>query len=149
MTDAPSLILALHARYEQAWDEYNQLDNAKPGDADPPAPAHSRKIRIEEAMEANQREVDALRQALLYQVPNTSDEALVLACHLHTTFGLTEDFDKAGDVDRLAFETGLDTLLDFMFGESSFTAGYQLKQAERIVQSRRRLRTGVTEETDD
>ena len=143
--------MALHARYEQAWEEYKSIDTAKsdlPEDG-PPSEAHGRKCQLEEAMETNSRETDALRQALLYQVPTTQTEALVLAEHLHTTFGLTDDFNKEGDVDRLAFETGFDTLLDFLFGESSeVIPGYNIGQSEKIVQMRRRLRTGITEAID-
>lgn len=146
-----SLILALHARYESAWDEYDRLENASMAlkDAEPPSEEHSRKLRISDGETENQREIDSLRLAILYQVPSTWQEALVLAKHVHSAFAITDSFDTDhNDPERRAFETGLGTLLDFMFGEIDHEGigGYQMEASERIVRDRRRFRTAELEE---
>lgn len=145
-----SLILALHARYEQAWGEYNRLEEARAAwaKAKPPSEEHSRKYQIESAQSESQREIDALRLALLHQVPTNWQEALVLADHVHTALAITDSFDTdRNDPERSAFETGFDTLLDFMFGEIDHEGigGYQMEQAEKIVRERRRFRTAQLE----
>ena len=151
MDNQPSLIMALHARYEQAWEEFNRIDEARRPEVGPPGLNRARNVRLEEAKATNNKETDALRRALLYQVPTTAIEALILADHLHTTFGLTDNFEKEDDPDRLAFETGLDTLLDYLFGETddSKIVGRSLRASERNCRHRRRLRTGITEQIDD
>jgi CHASE3 domain sensor protein len=134
----------LYERYEQAWDEFHRIEAATPRN---PATRDddALKSRLQDAAAANQREIDALRHAMLYQLPKDAADAVLLAAQLWTTFGLTDDFDATeDDPDRLAFETGLETLLDFLMGEADdLQPGYQLATAERLVRSRRQLRTGM------
>lgn len=108
---------------------------------------HTRRYHLQSAAEANQLEIDALRRAILYQVPDDRVEAIILAAMLHTTFGLTDDFHaKEDDEDRLAFETGLETLIDFLIGESdALPEGRHIDDTEKIVRLHRELRTGVME----
>ncbi len=66
-----SPILAMHARYEAAWQEYNRIDTASTA-LDKSDPADELLgFKYQRAETANNAETDALRQAILYQVPTT------------------------------------------------------------------------------
>lgn len=153
-TTSTSLILALHARYEIAWLQYQATEARKIGatnnltvrqaDAvDTTLDDHALKFRLEEAMRTTEREIDALRASILFQVPTTWQEALILAAHVHNTYDLKDD---PTDTEKEALQTGLDTLLDFLFGkvvhDELDCAGGQLLDLANIVYERRRIRRG-------
>lgn len=140
---APSLILALHARYEEAWDEYNQLDDAN-GElsSDASTGACAKRFRFDEGMERNSDETSALRLAILHQVPKTRQEALVLAFHVHGWD--PTDGTEYTEAEKKAFTTGLDTLLHFMVEQEQGGGlnGFQFNNAAEIVRSHVAYRTG-------
>ena len=68
----------MHARYEAAWEEYNNIDTAQLKLNDRNEAERCLKFRYSDALKANNAETDALRLAILYQVPTTWQEALVL-----------------------------------------------------------------------
>lgn len=150
-----SLIFALHTRYEKAWLEYQLIEASKIGAqaelkikerADEASrQVHARVFQLEEAEKRSSAEEVALNRAILYQVPTTWQEALILGAHLKIG-GIDEGLEGSA---LAAVETGFDTLLDFMFGEIDHEeldcAGEQLLNIAKIVCDRRRLRTGKVE----
>ena len=144
---APSLILAMHARYEQAWQEFNTIDGASlefAGKTDPDSLCEHHKL--DRAGKANAREFDALRLAILWQVPDTWPEALVLSYHIHCAHDLEDSPSKES---KAALAAAIDTLFDFMACEveqDHEALGEQFKNGTMLVFEQRRLRTGVVED---
>jgi hypothetical protein len=102
-------------------------------------------FRYEEAKRANNAETDALRQAILYQVPTAWPEAMILLFHIHVASDLT---DKPTKEERAATHTALDTLLDFMCCEvdqDHEALGKHFQASANIVFDKRRYRTGIVE----
>ena len=140
-----SPILTMHARYEAAWQEYNLTDLAdtKLNKSDAAEDLLGFKYRTAET--ANNAETDALRQAILYQVPTTWPEAMILLFHTHVAADLT---DKPTKEERAATQTALDTLFDFMCCEvdqDHEALGKHFQASANIVFDKRRYRTGVVE----
>ena len=136
----PSPLLAMHARYEAAWEEYNNIDTAQLKLNDRNEAERCLKFRYSDALKANNAETDALRLAILYQVPTTWQEALVLQYHVHSTADPHSDLT---DDEKNALEIGLDTLFDFMCDEVAHGEDDGIfHRAECIVSDRRRYRTG-------
>ncbi len=140
-----SPILAMHRRFEAAWQEYNQTVDASRALG---------KSRDDEVLEyhyqtaklVNNTETDALRQAILYQVPTTWPEAMILLYHIRVAFDLT---DKPSPEEYAATEVALDTLLDFMCCEvdqDHEAIGKQFQMSANFAFDRRRYRTGIVEE---
>lgn len=142
--DHTSPIIAMHVRYETAWLEYNRIDDAdialdKSTDA-----GKSLTYRYHDAEQANTGETDALRLAILYQVPTTWLEAMILQFHIHIAF---DPDDSSTDENRAAISVAIDTLLDFMCGEIDHDGlGRQFQNSARLVSNRRRFRTGQAAE---
>lgn len=140
-----SPILAIHARYEAAWEQFNQIDTASTA-LDKSDPADDLLgFKYQTAETANNAETDALRQAILYQVPTTWPEAMVLLFHIHVASDLT---DKPTKEERAATQTALDTLLDFMCCEvdqDHEALGKHFQVGANIVFDKRRYRTGMVE----
>jgi uncharacterized membrane-anchored protein YhcB (DUF1043 family) len=100
-------------------------------------------FKYQRAETANNAETDALRQAILYQVPTTWTEAMALLFHI--AFDLT---DKPTKEERAATQTALDTLLDFMCCEvdqDHEELGRHFQTSANIVFDKRRYRTGIVE----
>ena len=137
---APSPLVAMHARYEAAWEEYSTIDTAQLKLNDKNETERCLKFRYSDALKANNAETDALRLAILYQVPTTWQEALVLQYHVHSTADPHSDLT---DDEKNALEIGLDTLFDFMCDEVAHGEDDGIfHRAECIVSDRRRYRTG-------
>ena len=137
---ATSPILAMHARYEAAWAEFIIIEDARmkldPKDRDESALAH----RYDDAMKVNAGETDALRLAILYQVPTTRQEALVLQYHAH---GAADPDLMTTSDERDALSVASDTLFDFHCDETDHDdSDGMFQSAEHIVSERRRFRTG-------
>lgn len=138
-------ILAMHARYEAAGQEYNRIDLAATKLGKDEADLTLR-FHYQKAQRANNAEVDALRQAILYQVPATWPEAMILLFHIHIAFDLT---DKPTEEETAATETAIDTLFDFMCCEveqDHEQIGSQFQTSANLVFSKRRYRTGTLED---
>lgn len=146
--EAPSTITVLHARYEATFDEYNVVDRAatllnRKDNATLPM-----QCACDRAMRVIERESDALRQAILYQVPTNWTEALILQHHIRIAQDLVVNSDEPVELDKDALDAAVDTLLDFM--ATTITAdhdaiGRQFQTAVAIVTERRRMRTGHVE----
>jgi hypothetical protein len=141
----PSLIIALHDRYEQTWNEHNRLDNAELdlNGSKPTSPGWHKQQRLEEARSKLEREQVALTVAIAHQVPTTWQDALVLAFHLQVIDPVQCELTEG---EKSAYHEGTDALLDFMFGEidhgsvpGAFAPG-QLANVEGILRNRRRMR---------
>jgi len=142
---AASPILAMHARYEAAWEQFNQIDTASTALNRKDPADDSLGFKYQTAETANNAETDALRQAILYQVPTTWPEAMVLLYHIHIAFDLT---DKPTKEERAATETAIDTLFDFMCCEvdqDHEALGKHFQTSANIVFDKRRYRTGIVE----
>ena len=137
---AASPILAMHARYEASWAEFIIVEDARMKldrkDRDESALAH----RYDDAMKVNAGETDALRLAILYQVPITPQEALVLQYHVH---GASDPDLMATSDERDALSVANDTLFDYRCDEIDHDdSDGMFQSAEHIVSERRRFRTG-------
>ena len=137
---ATSPLLAMHARYEAAWEEYNTVDTAQLKLNDKNEAERCLKFRYSDALKANNAETDALRLAILYQVPTTWQEALVLQYHINSA---TDLHTLLPEDERRALEVASDTLLDFMCDEVDHDEEDGIfHRSECIVSDRRRFRTG-------
>lgn len=117
MTDQsrPSLILALHERFEQSFIEYNYVDRAKLKLTDD---GEERLLgyRFQEAMQVMTEEGINLQRTILFQVPTTDEELTVLAYHVWNMFDPDADDGQCRE-DRQAVGVGLDNLFDYLVGE--------------------------------
>jgi hypothetical protein len=142
-----SIILDLHARYEAAWAEFNVAEAAQPakpknGDS----PDFKLYFRLEDGMHRNSRETDALRLAILYQVPATDEEATVLAFHC---WGLFDPASSPTKDETHAIEEGLNSIFDYLVSEGRADMdkmGAQFTHGALIAFDRRRYRTGKVED---
>ncbi len=135
----------MHSRFEAAWQEFNRTDEADTAlDKNDPADL-SLEFGYRNAKNANNAETDALRHAILYQVPTTWPEAMVLLFHTHVAHSLS---DKPSPEEYAATETAIDTLFDFMCCEvdqDHEAIGKQFQASANIVFDKRRYRTGIVE----
>ena len=139
-TPGASPILAMHARYEAAWTEFNSIEAAKANLNTKNEAERDLAYRYDEAMKANTGETDALRVAMLYQVPSTWQEALILQFHVQSA---ADPALLATQGEKDALEVGHDTLFDFMSGEVDLEGANEvLRNTAEIVCDRRRFRTG-------
>ena len=138
-----SALLAMHARYEAAWNEYNRIDAARTALHN--APDRSLFFGYESGLCDNNRETDLLRHAVLYQVPSTDEELAVLAFHAWGVF----DHDQSTEEDNLALEQALVSIFDYLVGENRGDLeklGPQFSAGAQITVRRRRYRTGLVGE---
>lgn len=146
MGTTTSPILAMHARYEANEAEYETIDEAamRLGNSDADrALMH----RYKDAMTTSERECDALRRAILFQVPDTMAEAAIFQFHIHIQYDLIAT-STADDPDRDALTTAIDTLFDFMvseLGSDQDAIGPRFKDGAERVRQLRRFRTAELE----
>jgi len=147
-TPATSLIAALHARYEATQTEYAAVERA---DMAPRPKERGNKpdaLDYGTALLTSEHESDALRNAILYQVPDSWSDALILQYHIGCAYDLCSCAAKPNEQDNERLQVAIDTLFDFMCTEVRTDAGeigpgfaYGAARAFRL----RRLRTGVVE----
>lgn len=147
MSTTTSPILALHARYEANEAEYDTIDEAamRLGNSDAD---RGLMHRYKDAMTASERECDALRRAILFQVPDTMAEASVLQFHIHIQYDLVATSTDPGDPDKDALAVAIDTLFDFMaseLGSEQDAIGPRFKDGAERVRQLRRFRTAELE----
>lgn len=141
-----SLILALHARYEQAFEEYNQLDEASRGPSEGDENSRMRRRRYDEGMKDSAQETDLIRLSVLWQVPITFEEATVLAFHL---WSLDDAATSLTEAEKKGMEVGMNSLFDFLVCEGCADMnkfGRQFSDGAMLAFQRRRTRTGQVEE---
>lgn len=139
-----SPILAMHLRYEAAWEEYNAIERSE---MELTKDDHAAKLRHEYASKANNAETDALRLAILYQVPDTYAEAMILQYHIVNGYDLTQGAPptKAESTEAEAVKIAIDTLFDFLAcknNDDHEALGTSFKHSAMRVFRSRRLRTG-------
>jgi hypothetical protein len=140
-TPGASVILAMHARYETSWEEYNRLDEAVVKSS-MDHEGHMRRVHLGNSQQETFRESEALRFAILRQVPSDWREAVILQFHVWGIYDSEQNTPK----DHAAIEVALDHLLDFMCGEGDYGGlGDQFANGEKLARERRRLRTGMVE----
>jgi hypothetical protein len=139
-----SLIAALHARYEATQTEYSAVELADT----PRAKGSPDAQHFGTALTTLEREADALRDVILYQVPDTWSDALILQFHIACAYDMHSCASKPNERDNERLQVAIDTLFDFMCTEVRAEAdqighgfAYGAERARRL----RRLRTGVVE----
>ena len=146
-TPAVSLIAALHARYEATQTEYAAVahaDMAKSRERENTRDAQ----HYGTALLTSEHESDALRNAILFQVPDSWSDALILQYHIVCAHDMYAAVMKPNEADYELLQTAIDTLFDFMCTEVRADAGEigpAFKYGAERAFSLRRLRTGVVE----
>lgn len=146
-TPAASLIAALHARYEATQTEYATIERADT----PQAKQRQNTSHVQHfdtALLTSEREADALRNVILYQVPDSWSDALILQYHIAVAYDAHAAAAKPKEEDSERLQIAIDTLFDFMCTEVRADAGEigaTFKDAAASVFRARRLRTGVVE----
>lgn len=137
----PSAILAMHRQYEAAWEAHHTVDKAKLR----LGKDEGRQEGIfERAMSLDVAEGDALRLAILYQVPTTWVEAMVLQYHIYIEQGM-----GSAEPWPDALEVAIETLFDFFACEIDADheeIGRMFQSSANLVYERRHARTGKVEE---
>lgn len=139
-----SVILAMHSRYEAAQAEYTQLDYARSSIS---ADAKSLNDHAQKELLVEQ---DALRSAILRQVPDTWADAAALTFHVANSYDLIADAEGEDWDEREgeALRIGLQNLFDFIASEKigrpeALGDSFSLEVAR--VRSLRRRRSGHAE----
>ena len=137
-----SLILALHARFEANNAEYQVIEAARPANDD-----FAERGKIDRAIRASEAEADALRFAILTQVPDSREDALVLMFHIRIEQDAQSHCAKPpSDAAKSILGAAIDALFDFLACEDRFDhfdPGDQLRSARDTAFYARRYRTGV------
>lgn len=141
-----SLIAALHERYEATQAECNVVDRAETA---------ARRQSGEDAAERYRgacktlvQEADALRDAILCQVPDSWSDALILQFHIVCASDQRVNEDEPSDASGALLQLAIDTLFDFMCSEVPREApdiGSAFASEAARISRARRLRTGVVE----
>ena len=139
----PSVILAMHRQYEAAWEAHHTVDTAKLRLGKDEG---RQEMLFEQAMSIVVSEADALRLAILYQVPTTWIEAMVLQYHIYIEQGMG---DCNGEAWSDALQVAVETLLDFFACEIDADheeIGRMFQTSANLVYERRHARTGKVED---
>ena len=145
---APSLIQSLHARFEAVQLECRAIEQAQHAE-DPND--YLERGKLDRASSASAAEEDALRYAILTQVPDSWKDGLILAYHVRIEQDLQANIAEtfaASDPRPRILSNAIDTLLDFMCCETNLDhaeVGAEFQQAAVDVFYARRYRTGLME----
>lgn len=112
-----SPLLVMHERYEAAWSADAKIEAAENELDDSDQGNETLKFQYEEARKKIGAETDTLRIAILYQVPMSWADALILQYHAWGMADLLESMDSRHDDMREALLVGMETLFDFMAAE--------------------------------
>jgi len=143
-----SLMMALHARYEAAWVEYNHIDSEqgkRPSDGAADPNWHNY-FSSQGGMEENAEESEMIRLLICYQMPNTDEELTVLAFHVWGLVGMGAEITKR---ERRALEQGSNSMFDYLVTEGRAAMddlGKQFTAGAMLAWHRRRYRTGLSED---
>lgn len=145
-----SLIAALHARYEATQTEYATVERAETNFRRQAKNGDTLRYadRCRTACMTLDREANALRDAILYQVPDSWSDALILQFHIVCAHDMYAAASERCDADDERLQLAIDTLFDFMCREVRAEAGEigaAFKDAAAEAFRARRLRTGVVE----
>lgn len=109
-----SLILALHGAYDRATIAADLLDSASekvPVYA--PVERHARQSGIERAERESERDTDALRLAILRQVPETSEELAIFAYHAWIYAGIYQGMTDMTE-EQQQIELNAEVIFNFL-----------------------------------
>lgn len=150
----PSLISALHSRYEAIQAEYQPIEKAEYELSDEPSDGEigQQLARFRSAIKTLCEEEDAVRNAILFQVPDSQSDALILQYHIVCAADLYAGAPEQNEADNRRLQLAIETLFDFMSceieteGQTVPSAiGATLAASATRVFNARRLRTGVVE----
>lgn len=148
MSVSHSAILAMHAAYETAMGNIEKIDRASSSCTNSDRDIGRRSINDRTATTLS-KEGRLLTLAILHQVPDSFEEAIILQFHLWNVVDLIQD-DETGEQEKEAMIVAADTLFDFMaceFGGIDHQAiGQSFKDGTMLAFKRRRIRTGDAEE---
>lgn len=138
-----SALMAMHRRYEQAQAEYDIIDTAHQTAKDG---GDNEAFLLEDAGQTSVREADALRMAILYQVPADIPEAAVMQFHIATMHDMIEGCTERREPEEEALKVAIQTLCDFLACEmkedhEQYAGASFRNEAVRAYFARRR-RTG-------
>jgi hypothetical protein len=142
----PSPIMAMHTRYEETMAEFGVIEKAE-NDARKRRD-ESEAAALERGSRASCREADALRTAILHQVPDSWTEAMALQFHIVNAFDLLIGCTEPPEFEQEALQTAIDTLFDFMCCEVEADheqVGLSFRDGANRAFFQRRRRTGVVE----
>ena len=105
-----SAIVAMNARYEQSWLDYNTVEKAV-DDEERGSTAYN---RFSHAHTYLAREQAALQTAIIRQTPTTITEALILLSHLNAGIDCYEGLD---DIEKNGVDEASGTVLEFFATE--------------------------------
>lgn len=148
-TQPASVIMAMHARFEQANAEYDRIDTALTAVHVASEHLTSRGLQLSRAMSDNQAECDALRLSILRQAPDSATDALILQYHIWLSHDMLENAtDAITAQERAALSAAIDTMFDFLACETPGDhdgIGQAFRQGHKLARSNRRFRTGELE----
>jgi hypothetical protein len=141
---APSIIMALHQRYEQTMAEYLLIEQAENA-----ALNEIEKEGLRRACKASCFETEALRVAILLQVPVDLADAAVLQFHITCAYDMAINSEDQPEAEKHALTTAIDTLFDFLCCEMKGDheqVGASFRDGAIIAYFKRRHRTGLVGE---
>lgn len=142
--DHPDTIIStLHRRYEETMAEYQFIEQAENAATDAFEEAGYRR-----ACQDSCRETDALRAAILHQVPTNPTDAAILQFHITCAFDIAINSEDQPAAERETLTTAIDTLFDFLCCELEVEhehIGSSFKGGAMRAFSQRRHRTGKVE----
>lgn len=143
MSQTLSPIMAMHRRYEQAQLEYEIIDDARQEAKDS---GDKEAFLLENAGHSSVREADALRIAILYQVPTRTAEAAVLQYHIAAMQDMIVGSEPRRELEEEALSVAIQTLFDFlackMKEDHEETGGGSFRDEAVRAYFARRRRTG-------
>lgn len=140
---ATTIITTLHRRYEQTMAEYLVIERAETAASDEIEEAGFRR-----ACQDSVRETEALRMAILHQVPTDLTDAAILQFHVTCAYDMAINCEDQPEAEREALTTAIDTLFDFLCCELKVDhqqVGASFKDGAIRAHFNRRHRTGKVE----
>lgn len=140
----PNILMTLHRRYEQTMSEYliiEQAENAESNEIE--------KAALRRACKASCTEAEALRLAILHQVPLDLSDAAVLQFHIACAYDMGINCEDTPEAETEALTTAIDTLFDFLCCKMSGDhdrVGKSFKDGAIQSHFKRRRRTGLVED---
>jgi hypothetical protein len=141
--NATTIISTLHRRYEQTMAEYLVIEAAEDAAED-----EIEKAGFRRACQDSVRETEAIRMAILYQVPTDLTDAAILQFHVTCAYDMAINCEDQPEAEREALTIAIDTLFDFLCGELQVDhqqVGPSFKYGATRALRQRRHRTGQVE----
>ena len=148
----PSPIMAIHRRYEEAQAEFTLAELAESAARRLEANDRDAENRAESYRRGQQAiiaESDALRLAILHQVPHDWRDALTLQFHIVNAHDMHINSTNTPESEGEAVQTAIDTLFDFMcceIDQDHAAVGAHFQTGAKRALFQRRHRTGIVED---